>query len=164
MNQFPSGKFGIFGLCLAAVFLMTILGCGSPSAGEPENFRGLKWGTDVGTLSGYNQIAQEGPLVFYEKHDDQLQIEDVKLEQIIYGFHKGRFYTVMIYLPSTGFNRIKEIMTRQYGQPTQPDNTPSKLIWDGPNVSVLLTSAAGQDAARLAYLYKPIQLEVELKK
>jgi hypothetical protein len=57
-----------------------------------------------------------------------------------------------------------QMLTRELGQPAKPDNTPSKLIWDSDNVSVLLTSGENSDQARLVYLYKPIQLEVELKK
>ena len=55
-------------------------------------------------------------------------------------------------------------MTRQLGQPAKPDNTPSRLIWEGDNVSVLLTLGDSSEQGRLVYIYKPIQLEVELKK
>ena len=49
---------------------------------------------------------------------------------MIYGFHKGRFYIGMVYFPTVGFERMQEVMTRKLGQPSKPDNTPSKLIWD----------------------------------
>ncbi len=45
----------------------------------------------------------------------------------------------MVYFPADGFDRMQEMMTRQLGQPAKPDNTPSKLIWDGADVSVLLS-------------------------
>ncbi len=155
-------QFGTLGLCLAAVVVCTLFGCGSQAAGEPENFRGVKWGAEVSTVPHLNQIASEGDLVFYEKSDDQLQIEEVRLDQVIYGFHKGRFYIGMVYFPSSGFERMQEIMTRKLGQPAKPDNTPSKLLWDSANVSVLLSLVDG--SGRLVYMYKPIQLEVEIKK
>ena len=155
-------QFGTLGLCLAAVVVCTLFGCGSQAAGEPENFRGVKWGAEVSTVPHLNQIASEGDLVFYEKSDDQLQIEEVRLEQVIYGFYKGRFYIGMVYFPAAGFERMQELMTRKLGQPAKPDNTPSKLIWDSANVSVLLSLVEG--SGRLVYMYKPIQLEVEIKK
>jgi hypothetical protein len=155
-------QFGTLGLCLAAVVVCTLFGCGSQAAGEPENFRGVKWGAEVSTVPRLNQIACEGDLVFYEKNDDQLQIDEIRLEQVIYGFHKGRFYIGMVYFPATGFERMQELMTRKLGQPVKPDNTPSKLIWDSANVSVLLSLVEG--SGRLVYMYKPIQLEVEIKK
>jgi hypothetical protein len=70
----------------------------------------------------------------------------------------------MVYFPAAGFKRIEEMLTRQLGQPAKPDNTPSKLIWDGDSVSVLLTLGESSDQGRLVYIFKPIQLEVELKK
>jgi hypothetical protein len=165
MRSFTSKRLSICGIFFMAALVFTVFGCGSPASGEPDNFRGVKWGSDFSSLSGLSRIAQEGDLTFYEKTNDSLQIEDVRLDQVIYGFYKGRFYTAMIYFPNTGFARIQEIMTKQLGAaPSQPDKTPSKLIWDNPNVSVLLTSGSSDNPARLSYLYKPIQLEVELKK
>lgn len=163
IQQLTPVKNRYSGLLVLAV-LFSLLGCGgSPAAGEPDNFRGIKWETDYSTLSGFTQIARDGELIFYEKKNDPLEMGEIKLDQVIYGFHKGRFYTAMIYFPTSAFPRMKDLMTRQLGEPTQPDQTPSKLVWDGPNVTVLLTSGSS-DLARLAYLYKPIQLEVELKK
>lgn len=159
-----SEKIGIFSFCLLAFAVLSMLGCGSPAASEPDGFRDVKWGADSASLPGFSRLANEGDLVFYEKQDEALQIEEVRLDQVIYGFHKGRFYTAMVYFPSTGLTRIKEIMTRQYGEPASPDNTPSKFLWDGPSVSVLLTLSGKADSARLVYLYKPIQLEVEIKR
>jgi hypothetical protein len=149
---------------MCAVFIGALLGCGSPAAGDPDNFRGIKWGAEASSVSGFSQIANEGDLIFYEKGGDRLQLEEVKLDQVIYGFYKGRFYMGMIYFPATSFSRVQEIMTRQFGQPAKPDNTPSKLLWDGPEVSVLLALGDSSDVARIVYMYKPIQLEVELKK
>ena len=154
----------ISGLCLAVFLACSVFGCGSQAASEPDGFRGIKWATEAASISGINQIAGEGNLLLYEKSDDQLQMGEVKLDQVIYGFYKGRFYMGMVYFPTAGFKRIEETLTRQLGQPAKPDNTPSKLIWDGDTVSVLLSVGESADQARLVYLYKPIQLEVELKK
>ena len=154
----------VSGFCLAVFLVCTVLGCGSHAASELDGFRGIKWGTEAASVSGINQIAAEGNLLLYEKNDDQLQMGEVRLEQVVYGFYKGRFYMGMVYFPSAGFKRIEEMLTRQLGEPAKPDNTPSKLIWDGDTVSVLLSLGESSDQARLVYLYKPIQLEVELKK
>jgi len=165
MLRLVSGKTGTRWSLLLAALVFILLGCGrSPAAGEQDNFRGIKWGAEFSSLSGFNQIAHDGDLTFFEKQGETLQMESIKLDQIIYGFHKGRFYTAMVYFPASAFPRMKEILTGQMGEPTQPDKTPSKLAWDGPNVTVLLTTGGNADLARLAYVYKPVQLESELKK
>jgi hypothetical protein len=147
-----------------AVMISALLGCGSPASGDPDSFRGVKWGTEASSVSGLNRIATEADLGFYERGGDRLQLEEVKLDQVIYGFYKGRFYMGMIYFPAPGFNRVKDILTRQFGKPANPDNTPSKLLWDGTEVSVLLALGDTAEVARIIYIYKPIQLEVELRK
>ena len=157
-------QLGVLGLCLASVLVCTFFGCGSPAASQPDDFRGIRWAAQASSVSGLNQIAGEGNLALYEKSDDRLQMGEVRLDQVIYGFYKGRFYMGMVYFPAFGFKRIEEMLTRQLGQPARPDNTPSRLIWDGDNVSVLLTLGDSSDQGRLVYIYKPIQLEVELKK
>jgi len=157
-------QLGVLGLCLATVLVCTFFGCGSPAASQPDDFRGIKWGAEVSSVSGLNQIADEGNLALYEKSGDLLQMDEVRLEQVVYGFYKNRFYMGMVYFPAAGFKRIEEMLTRQLGQPAKPDNTPSKLIWDGDSVSVLLSVGDNSDQGRLVYIYKPIQLEVELKK
>ncbi|MEN6437820.1 MAG: hypothetical protein ABFD97_04505 [Syntrophobacter sp.] len=165
MQKFALRKNWTGGILILAALIFTMSGCGSaPAAGEPDNFREIKWGTEYSSLTGFSQIATDGDLAFYEKKNDNLRFDEIKLEQVIYGFHKGRFYTSMIYFPASAFTRMQELMTRQLGEPTKPDNTPSKLVWDGPSVTVLLTSGNSSDLARLVYLYKPLQLEVELKK
>jgi len=154
----------VSGLCTVVLLACILFGCGSPAASEPESFRGIKWGAEAATVPGLSQIANEGNLILYEKNGDLLQMGEVKLDQVVYGFYKSRFYMGMIYFPSAGFSRIEGILTREIGKPTKQDNTPSKLIWDGDNVSVLLTLGERSEQGRLVYLYKPIQLEVELKK
>ncbi len=157
-------KLGVLGLCLASVLVCTFFGCGSPAASQPEDFRGIRWAAEASSVSDLSQIAGEGNLALYAKSDDLLQMGEVSLDQVIYGFYKGRFYMGMVYFPAVGFKGIEEMLTRQLGQPAKPDNTPSKLIWDGDNVSVLLTLGDSSEQGRLVYIYKPIQLEVELKK
>lgn len=163
MKQPRFRRPGTLGICMLVVLAGALFGCGSPAASDPDNFRGVKWGTEVSSVSALSQIASDGELIFYEKGNDRLQLEEVRLDQVVYGFYKGRFYMGMIYFQAAGFSRVQEIMTRQFGQPAKPDNTPSKLLWDGADVSVLLASG-DSDVARIVYVYKPIQLEVELKK
>ncbi len=142
----------------------TFFGCGSPAASQPEDFRGVRWEAQTSSVSGLSQIGGEGNLALYEKSEDLLQMGEVRLDQVIYVFYKGRFYMGMVYFPAVGFKRIEEMLTRQLGPPGKPDNTPSRLIWDWDSVTVLLTVGDSADQGRLVYVYKPIQLEVELKK
>lgn len=163
MNHILSRHVGALGLFLVAFLACTLFGCSSPAARVPDGFRGVKWEAKASSVSGLRQVAGNGKLLLYEKTGDRLQMGDVKLNRVVYGFYKDRFYMGMAYFPSDGFKKIEEIMTRRLGQPVKVDNSPTNLIWDSDNVSVLL-SQDGPNQGRLVYMYKPIQLEVELKK
>jgi hypothetical protein len=164
MKSINMRRLGVRGLWVAVFLACVGFGCGSPAAGEPDGFRGVKWSAGAASVPGIDQVAGEGDLLLYEKNDDQLQMGDVKLDRVIYGFYKDRFYMGMAYFPADGFEKVAGMLKNQLGQPAKPENTSPKLIWDGDNVSVLLTMGESPDQGRLVYLYKPIQLEVELKK
>ena len=61
--KFAGSKLQIISFCAVAALLLTFVGCGSPSASEPDNFQGIKWGTDLDSIQGLTQIATEGERV-----------------------------------------------------------------------------------------------------
>ncbi|NIW95968.1 MAG: hypothetical protein GWN20_24740, partial [Phycisphaerae bacterium] len=69
---------------------------------DPVDFRGIKWGTNIDTLSGFTHIGTEkssngsGDLDEYRRDDDVLSIGNANVEKIIYQFWQGKFYGVKI--------------------------------------------------------------------
>lgn len=162
MKATGARPFGIFGLIGAAIVACAIFGCSS-SARVPEGFRGVKWGTKTSSVPGLRQVAGNGKLELYEKTGEALKTDDIKLDRVVYAFYKDRFYMGMAYFPSDSFMKMEAVLTGRLGKPSEIDNDPNKLVWDSDDVSVLLTPE-GPGQTRLVYMYKPIQLEVELKK
>lgn len=162
MKRIGTRTFGIFGLLAAAYLVCALSGCSS-AVHVPTGFRGITWGAKTSSVPGLHQVAGNGKLDLYEKTGEALQMGDVKLTRVVYAFYKDQFYMGMAYFPSAGFMRMEALLTEKFGKPSEVDNDPDKLIWDSNNVSVLLT-ADGPGKTRMVYMYKPIQLEVELKK
>jgi hypothetical protein len=130
---------------------------------EPSDFRGIKWGSNVRGLPEMKLLAEEGDLKFYEKTNDGPKIGDVDVDKIVYGFYKDRFYNVMIYYSSpASFTRIRETLSNTFGVPFQPNETEKKLFWNGEHVNLLLNFDEATNTGRLTYLFKPIQLEIEV--
>ena len=145
-----------------AFLLCAIFGC-SQAGRQPGDFRGVKWGAKRSTVPGLQKVAGNGDLYLYEKSGEVLKTGDIKLDRVIYAFYKDSFYMGMAYFPSGGFMKMEAVLTAKLGKPETVANNPDNLIWDSDNVSVLLTPA-GTGQTRLVYMYKPIQLQVELKK
>ena len=147
----------IMAVALAVIVYMTMY----DSANEPQSFRGIKWGGSLQDLSGLTLLAEDGDLKFYERADDRMKLGDIPLEKIIYGFHKGRFYNVMMYYSSAdNFARSKEVLSRQHGEPYQPAPSEKKLFWDADSLGVLLTFDDASNTGRVTYIYKPIENEM----
>ncbi|MDA8306355.1 MAG: hypothetical protein M0Z81_05965 [Deltaproteobacteria bacterium] len=146
----------------AAFFALTLYGCSKP-VHPPEGFRGIKWGAKTSSVPGLHQVAGKGDLQLYEKTGEVLTMGGIKLNRVIYAFYKDQFYMGMAYFSADDFMRMEAVLTERFGKPSEVDNNPNTLIWDSNNVSVLLTPE-GLHQTRLVYMYKPIQLEVELKK
>jgi hypothetical protein len=147
---------------LTAIALSVIVYAVMPgSESEPGGFRGIEWGADLGKLSGMSIFAEDGDLKFYVRSDDRMKLGDVPLEKLIYGFYKGRFYNVMMYVSSqASFARVQEVLSRQYGAPYQPTQSEKKYFWDDGNVSVLSTYDDDSNTGRISYIFKPIDSEM----
>ena len=152
------------GLIVAAAAVLALTYLVMPdSRKEPADFRGVKWGSNIGSLPDMKLLAEDGALKFYEQTNDRKKVGEVNVDQIVYGFHKDRFYTVMIYFSSPAdFARIRDTLSSAFGNPVQVNEAEKKLFWNGEQVNLLLNFDDATNAGRIMYLFKPIQLEVEV--
>lgn len=153
------------GLIVMILSAVTYLYTTSATQNEPEEFRGMTWGTELRDLQGMKMLAEDGEIRFYQKDGDPLKMGSANVSKIIYGFHKGRFYSVMVYFDApANFAAIKDQFTKEYGEPMQPEPNAKKCFWNGDNITMLLTFDDAANAGRIAYFFKPIQLEAELSR
>ncbi len=130
---------------------------------EPADFRGMKWGSDIRELPDMKLVAEDGNLKFFQKPNDPMKVGDADVDKVIYGFYKGRFYNVMIYYRSpSNFARLQEMYSSEFGKPFQANESEKKLFWEGEQVNLLLNFDEASDTGRITYLFKPIQLEIEV--
>lgn len=165
MSFFFQEKRVLLGV-LAAV-LAALLGAGylllpNPKK-EPTAFRGIKWGSNLRDLPEMTLLAEEGDLKFFEKANDLTRVGDANVDKIIYGFYKERFYNVMIYYSSPeDFAKLREALAKEFGPPFQPIESEKKCFWNGEQVNLLLNFDEASATGRIIYLFKPIQLEIEV--
>ena len=86
---------------------------------EPDGFRGIKWQTDIATLDPLHTmdiIEIMGPLTYYKKKKEDLQLVTVKLDDITYEFWNGKFSGVMIKVRGDNqFQILKEYVFARFG-------------------------------------------------
>lgn len=154
-------------LMILAAVLVGLLGAGylllPATKKEPADFRGMKWGSNVRDLPEMKLLAEDGDLKFFEKADELTRIGDAAVDKIIYGFFKDRLYNVMIYYSSPAdFARFREALSKEFGPPFQPVESEKKCFWNGEQVNLLLSFDETSTTGRIIYLFKPIQLEIEV--
>jgi len=154
-------------LTILAAVLVGLLGAGylllPETKKEPAEFRGMKWGSKVHDLAAMKLLAEEGDLKFFEKAGEVTKIGDAVVDKIIYGFYQDRLYNVMIYYSApAGFPKFREALSKEFGPPFQPIETEKKCFWNGEQVNLLLNFDETSATGRIIYLFKPIQLEIEV--
>jgi len=109
-------------------------------ASEPDGFRGIRWGTELSTLSGmeYYRTSEIGGslpvdlwdldhwvllekigLKIYFRMGDELRMGGAELEKIEYGFWKGKFCEVTVTLRgSENWVSLREAVFQRFGRGT----------------------------------------------
>lgn len=154
-------------LTILAAVLVGLLGAGylllPDTKKEPAEFRGMKWGSNVRDLREMKLLAEEGDLKFFEKAGEVTKFGDAAVDKIIYGFYQDRLYNVMIYYSSPAdFVGFREALSKEFGPPFQPVASEKKCFWNGEQVNLLLNFDETSATGRIIYLFKPIQLEIEV--
>jgi hypothetical protein len=164
MTKPPINTFNIALLTFISILLSIFCCHGSAIAfkNEPEDFRGIKWQTNIDELANLTMIAEDGSLKFFEKKNDKLKIGNASLDNIIYGFYKKKFYNVIIYYSLlNNFSMIKDVFVQTYGDPLQPNRYVEKYLWFGNQVDILLTYDDVLKKGRISYIFKPLMDEME---
>jgi hypothetical protein len=135
----------------------------NPLAAEDvqQVFSGIPWGSTVEAFQGVHQSARSGDFTFYKRDKDIYAVGDVALTDIVYGFYKGKFFSV--YLKITNPDNVQPIKTF-LDKVYDPARAQLRLhetifIWDYLNVKIKLKQALDGTRAKLAYYYVPLSLK-----
>ncbi len=140
---------------------------------EPVGFRGIRWGTHIEELLdmvpayGIKTDIEENvaDCKFYTKKNDNMKIGDSDINKIAYGFYKGRFYNVRIFVNNLeNYSSIKQTIFQLYGNADRKVTGFEIYSWFGSNVDVRLSYSDlfGEGSAKVDYTYKPINEEMRV--
>ena len=129
-------KIWLVGLMILTVGLWSNLSfAGYKPGSEPDGFRGIKWGTDISTLSDMEYLETDpsfGGTKRYTRKNESLHLGGAKLKIIKYGFWRGKFCNVYVitegYINWTG---LKETVFEKFGSGYQDNEYIEYYIWGG---------------------------------
>lgn len=148
-------------LSIALVLLIFPILTKSPPASawaEPDDFRGIRWGTSLSDLPGMVFQNQEGGIDYFTREGDKLAIGSTLLETLKYGFCDKRFCLVVIYFNGrANLEYVKLALESKYGSPKQvnPRRHPETYQWSGSSILISLAFSRIRQQARLFYAHLP---------
>jgi len=122
---------------------------------EPDNFRGIKWGTNINELSDMYFVESQDKFKIYKRKNDKMKIASAEIDNISYFFYKKRFFTIFIQFKGlSNFQHLKSTLFQLYGPPNYVDS-----VWHGTSVGVILEYYETLKKGAITYTYTPIALE-----
>jgi hypothetical protein len=103
---------------------------------EPDGFRGIKWGTNIETLTGMTQIGTDpgyGGLEKYTRSGDELEMGKAKLSNVVYAFWRQQLFSVtMEATGSANCEALREATFKKYGFGHKTNLYLKDYYWLGP--------------------------------
>jgi len=129
---------------------------------EPDNFRGIKWGTNIHSLPEMKFLVEtEEGVKFYERENDKLMVGDASLSYLRYVFYKDRFCGTNIEFQGwSNFDKIKQIAFSTYGEGEKLNESIEAFRWLGTNVLVNLEYSETTEEGKMYWIYIPIDMEM----
>ena len=109
---------------------------------EPEGCNGIKWETELSTLTGMKYTRKDpthGGIYFYVRQGDSFKLENGKQLMIEYGFIREKFYVGLIAIKEPEeLNVLKEAVFKKYGVGAKPFLNREEYLWVGKKVVMSL--------------------------
>ncbi len=123
-------------------------------------FLGIPWGAPVSDLKEMKLLHRKGATSFYAKPGVVHSIYEVKVPEVIYGFHENRFFAVYVNIKEMEtFSRVKRYIVEKYGEPKRSAGLKSKQVvlkWKHQDVRIKLKNKNQYEKMKLAFYYLPI--------
>lgn len=107
-----------------------------PELGLWDGFRGVRWGTQLSSLSGFktaNQTtAQAGN---YTRDSEKLMLGGARLKDVVWRFYRGRLYHVLVEAQPNTFDALKSVTIERFGKSYKNTSTEylESYTWSGSN-------------------------------
>ena len=108
---------------------------------EPAGVNGIKWETELATLSqmkSYGQESSHGGVSFYLRADDTYKLGNGKVIPIYYGFWRDKFYVGVVKTEKADWEALKASVFEKYGVGAKPFSNQEEYLWIGKDVTMAL--------------------------
>ncbi|MDJ0828825.1 MAG: hypothetical protein QNI92_03170 [Desulfobacterales bacterium] len=127
-----------------------------------HGFSGIKWGAVSATAGEISEVSQKPEVNFFIRPNEAYAIDDIILNQIIYGFFRDQFFAAYLEINSEReFDKIRDYITSRYGKPrAQLRVNQTAYVWSESKLKIKLKHFDETDRRKLSFYYKPLSKEL----
>ncbi len=127
----------------------------------PIGFRGLRFGRERPSIPGLVPAYSEGAASYYRRRGDRLELGEMRLSDVLYGFFRDRLFAVVMRMENADdFEALRRAYQTKYGPPRAiPATLEEELVWSWPDAQIALTRDA--EAGGVAVRYADARLLAE---
>ncbi|MDH4099536.1 MAG: hypothetical protein OEV28_03045 [Nitrospirota bacterium] len=136
---------------LVAIGLVLLAAAGSAAFdNEPDGFRGVKWGAELSSLSGFRKVLGAGDTVFYAREGEKESIGDASVASIRYLFYKGQLRQAWIMAEGAGnFAALQSALFKAFGKPIRVDSHDGSSEWIGARTTIMLSAVQPSEKEKM---------------
>ncbi len=118
----------------------------------PIGFRGLRFGRGLATIPAMEPAYREGAAAYHRRQGDRMELGEMRLSDILYGFWQDRFFAVVMRAEAGDFEALKRAYQAKYGPPRAiPSTLEEELVWTWPEAQIGLSRDAETGSLSIRY-------------
>jgi len=123
----------------------------------PVGFRGLPWGASAAGHPDLEYLYGAGAVAYYRRTGDNLEIGEVRLKDILYGFYRDSFFHVQMRAREPGdIAALKTAYAAKYGPPLENvTSLDENYLWNWPQAQIALDRDILEDSLSIGYTHLP---------
>jgi len=146
------------------LIILAIVSSPSDAADLKDGFLGIKWGTNISTLTEYAKIWEKYNISYYGNSKKSYSLFGVDTPYVIFATYEDKFFAAYIQVESIEvFSRLKKHITQKYGFPqTTLEVQKQQTIyrWKYADTKIKLKLYEKEGKMKLGFYYSPLSSKV----
>ena len=129
-----------------------------------DGFFGIEWRANLAEISGFKKVGENLNVVYFANPERVFTIEDVKIQDVLYGSYTNQFFAVYINIQTIEvFSHLKRGFNSKFGVPKISMGSPEQQTtyqWKSKKSKIKLKTYADRNNMKLALYYTPLSRQV----
>ena len=151
----------IYLIVIVAIFL---IGSNVFAAELNDGFFGIEWRANLAELSGFKRVGENLNVVYFANPERVFTIEDVKIQDVLYGSYTNQFFAVYINIQTIEvFSHLRRGFNSKFGVPRISMGSPEQQTtyqWKSQKTKIKLKTYENRNNMKLALYYTPLSRKV----